>query len=416
MYLCRRDVFRCISTCCQKKIHGIFQKGTKKLAGCSGGPYNTWYSNYKTDCKLRTGSYSVTCCDKRSKQGWAGGHIKIDGKKYCDDFVFFAKRTCQTKRFTLVIPTPRPTPKPTPKPPPSLCFSQSRSGWKKKFGNGYGGVDAVWGKKWKQHSGYYQIDWPIVVLSGSNRDGTWSLHAGCGNWNGQDGCNAICRSLSGTSIKSGWRVPCGYGYPSAANSIASNCLYKSGPVDSRTNDWSGNYGRTHQCGNPMNHCQCQGYMPRKCGANQKKCGQNLYGYQKMYSHYSQYGGVYAVYARRVIQRQGYYQLQWPIVELRGTNKPYGHRFALHSGCGNWNGQDGCHAICKSLTNSNLRSGWKTPCGSGYPAGAENVASVCIYKNGPVDSRKNDYSGTYGSTRHCGNPMNHCECTGRAPNC
>lgn len=76
-----------------------------------------WYANAGNNCRLRQGSYSVTCCDTRSRQGWAGGYIQIAGKsqKLCKKFTFGAKKKCHTQRFTVArIPTPRPTPRPTP--------------------------------------------------------------------------------------------------------------------------------------------------------------------------------------------------------------------------------------------------------------------------------------------------------------
>jgi len=90
-------------------------KGRKKL--CEGGPYSQWYSSVRTDCTLPSGSYSITCCDLRSNEGWSGGYIQITGKKQklCEKFSFDAKKKCYTEKFTVArIPTPRPTPKPTP--------------------------------------------------------------------------------------------------------------------------------------------------------------------------------------------------------------------------------------------------------------------------------------------------------------
>ena len=108
-------------------------------------------------------------------------------------------------------------------------------------------------------SDYTRYNYPIVRLSGTNTDGTWSLHAGCGNDNGKDGCNAICKTLGHNGITSNWKVNCGTGYPAKYTPIAANCVYKSGPVDTRINDWSGSYGTTENCYNPMYYCDCQGY-------------------------------------------------------------------------------------------------------------------------------------------------------------
>jgi len=141
----------------------------------------------------------------------------------------------------------------------------TKGGWPgRKATRRYGGVVNVWGRKFSQKKDYYQIDWPVVQLSGTSGDGIWSLHGACGHPNGQDACNSICRSLTNTSMRRGWRVPCGKGYPSAATRLADYCTYKHGPVDARKSDWHGKYQKTKKCVNPMNHCQCQGRLPR-CG-------------------------------------------------------------------------------------------------------------------------------------------------------
>merc|ERR550525_974353 len=48
---------------------------------CKGGPYSTWYTEAPTNCALPSGSYSITCCDTRMKEGWSGGYVDIHGKK-----------------------------------------------------------------------------------------------------------------------------------------------------------------------------------------------------------------------------------------------------------------------------------------------------------------------------------------------
>jgi len=91
-------------------------KGNKKI--CEGGPYTNWYAEAPSDCKLPTGSYSITCCDTRSKEGWAGGYVLIEGdnKRLCEKFEWNAGKDCYTEKFGVVVPTPKPTPVPTPKP------------------------------------------------------------------------------------------------------------------------------------------------------------------------------------------------------------------------------------------------------------------------------------------------------------
>jgi len=90
--------------------------GNKKI--CQGGPYTNWYAEAPSDCKLPTGSYSITCCDTRSKEGWAGGYVLIEGddKRLCEKFEWDAGKDCYTEKFGVVVPTPKPTPVPTPKP------------------------------------------------------------------------------------------------------------------------------------------------------------------------------------------------------------------------------------------------------------------------------------------------------------
>jgi hypothetical protein len=132
-----------------------------------------------------------------------------------------------------------------------------------------GGVVAVYGKRFAQHSGYYQIDWPVVTLKGtrvsgkkgSNQDGTWCLYAGCGSRIGKDTCHAICRSLTGTNVKVGWNncVPLRKkGYP-ASNKVSGVCIYKDSCCDSKV--WSSRYWLARKTPYPMKHCQCQGKLP-----------------------------------------------------------------------------------------------------------------------------------------------------------
>jgi len=105
---------KCTNLCFQRKIRGIFQKEKKKI--CGGGPYENWYSESPSDCKLPTGSYSITCCDTRSNEGWTGGYVQIEkkAKKLCHKFKWGAKKKCHTEHFSFVIPTPKPTPAPLP--------------------------------------------------------------------------------------------------------------------------------------------------------------------------------------------------------------------------------------------------------------------------------------------------------------
>jgi len=105
----------------------------------------------------------------------------------------------------------------------------------------------------------FRYHYPIVKLVGTINDGTWSLHAGCGNWNGVDACNAVCTSLGNLGIVDDWDVECGNGYPDKYSAVATYCIYKSGPLnhDSVTDDWYwGTVGQTQLCHNPMYYCDC----------------------------------------------------------------------------------------------------------------------------------------------------------------
>jgi len=131
-------------------------------------------------------------------------------------------------------PTPPPTPV-SPAPPPSFC--PEKGGWPGRVANGHEGIVTVYGNRFEQRTGFYQIGWPIVKLRGlgelpggnSANDGTWSLVGGCGNGNlGQYACKAICMSLSGTAnLDPGTTQDCKADiYPSAASSIADTCTQK----------------------------------------------------------------------------------------------------------------------------------------------------------------------------------------------
>jgi len=129
-------------------------------------------------------------------------------------------------------------------------------------GNGFGGIKAVYCDTHSVlTSNTYRFHYPIVRISGTNNDGNWSLHAGCGNDNGVEGCHAICRSLGFSKISDSWDVSCGNGYPSKYAAIAQNCIYKRGSnrldYGSTVDDWyDRSYGSTARCGNPMYYCDC----------------------------------------------------------------------------------------------------------------------------------------------------------------
>ena len=40
-------------------------------------------------CCLPSGKYTLTCINRKSTYGWGNVTFKIDGRKYCDDFIGF---------------------------------------------------------------------------------------------------------------------------------------------------------------------------------------------------------------------------------------------------------------------------------------------------------------------------------------
>jgi len=197
------------------------EKNTWKITSgkkevCTGGPYSNWYKETPTNCKLPTGSYSITCCDTRSKEGWSGGYLVIEGeeKKICQNFTWGADNNCYSEQFRLVIPTPKPTPVPTPKPKPPLGASLAHVGLRgmwftapkvgmtcnqlcsskglvfdkansKHIGNQAG--KAFWPQK---ASGY---NWVQIECSSTNTNHNWGANGGApdGNWK-HGACHVNC--------------------------------------------------------------------------------------------------------------------------------------------------------------------------------------------------------------------------------
>lgn len=171
--------------------------GKKKI--CEGGPYTNWYADAPTDCKLQTGSYSVTCCDTRSKEGWTGGHVHIGNQKLCEKFNWNAGKECYTQKFSVVVPTPRPTPVPTPK--PTLDASQfgmydftksPGGGWKRigslselnkvkdkfiNFYNKHKGIPSI--KAWKSRNCCFTFTKGVRVGIGGNYMYPWQRSMRC---------------------------------------------------------------------------------------------------------------------------------------------------------------------------------------------------------------------------------------------
>lgn len=131
-----------------------------------------------------------------------------------------------------------------------------------------------------------------------------------------------------------------------------------------------------------------------------------------------------MYGQRFTQHKDTYKIDWPIVQISGTNFDGTHK--MHGGCGNQHGRRGCKAICMSLVGATHTNGFTIPCVGNpgdyqcpngwttqcYPAGSEAVTTTCVYKNGARGNgpEKNDWV-KYGS---CSNPMAFCECQGRLP--
>lgn len=103
--------------------------------------------------------------------------------------------------------------------------------------------------------------WPTIQISGADiADGTYAMHAGCGNSNGVAGCDTFCRNL-GLTVNANWIVPCGNGYPSGISAVVATgsedtCLYRQGASNVASATGYVKYGSAVTCGNPMSDCVC----------------------------------------------------------------------------------------------------------------------------------------------------------------
>jgi len=155
-----------------EKNSWFITQGKKKV--CSGGPYTEWYQWTKSDCKLPAGSYSVTCCDKRTQMGWSEGYLVVDRKQYCGNYIFDAKLECFTEKLIVApMPTPKPTPKPTP--PPQILMKArevrcdvggGKNKCPKQFGSG--GADRRRPGDWYLHGSYLSVGFNKYGVFGSN--------------------------------------------------------------------------------------------------------------------------------------------------------------------------------------------------------------------------------------------------------
>ena len=55
------------------------------LGNCTSNETYANYKTYNTSCRLKNGVYTLKCFDEAG-DGWHGGFIVINGKKYCADF------------------------------------------------------------------------------------------------------------------------------------------------------------------------------------------------------------------------------------------------------------------------------------------------------------------------------------------
>ena len=79
-----------------KEDNGLFSPEWR-IGSCHGPKFRWTYSSNETHydrCCLTPGTYTLICTNSKSKYGWGNAAFKIDGKRYCDDFVGFkAMRT-----------------------------------------------------------------------------------------------------------------------------------------------------------------------------------------------------------------------------------------------------------------------------------------------------------------------------------
>ena len=101
-----------------------------------------------------------------------------------------------------------------------------------------------------------KFTYPTVQIAGANlQDGTYAMHAGCGNANGVVGCDTYCKNL-GLTINSAWDVACGTGYPSSVESVTTSCLYRSGSSNVAAASGYTAYDGAVACPNAMHDCVC----------------------------------------------------------------------------------------------------------------------------------------------------------------
>ena len=72
-----------------------------RMGSCFGPKLGWTYLSNETHydrCCLTPGTYTLICKNTKSKYGWGKADFKIDGKRYCDDFVGLkAMRTVSIK-------------------------------------------------------------------------------------------------------------------------------------------------------------------------------------------------------------------------------------------------------------------------------------------------------------------------------
>jgi hypothetical protein len=101
-----------------------------------------------------------------------------------------------------------------------------------------------------------KFTYPTIQLAGANlANGTYAMHAGCGNSNGVAGCDTYCKNL-GLTINPAWDVACGTGYPSSVESVTTSCLYRSSNSNVAAASGYMPYGGAVACRNAMHDCVC----------------------------------------------------------------------------------------------------------------------------------------------------------------
>ena len=88
-----------------------------------------------------------------------------------------------------------------------------------------------------------------------------------------------------------------------------------------------------------------------------------------------YGGIVSVYGHNFVQKDGYYQINWPLIEVKGAN--INGTWSIHGTCNQNKGgyvQNGCNTICRALSSAR-HVAWNY-CAATFPETAKKLASRC----------------------------------------